>query len=187
VERTRVLIHLLDGASESPLEDLYSINEELTLFNSKLAAKPQLVVLNKMDLPQAQELWPMVEEELERRGTPACSISAATGAGVRQMLYRVLQLLDSLPEEEEVPAEEMAVFRPQEEENGFSITIEGDGFRVEGRRVERLVGRTNWRYDESVRRLHRALERMGVTKAMEEAGVQKGDTVFIGDTELEWS
>jgi GTP-binding protein len=187
VERTRVLIHLLDGVSESPLEDLDSINEELALFSAKLAAKPQLVVLNKMDLPQAQGLWPTVEEEMERRGTPACSISAATGAGVRQMLYRVLQLLDSLPEEEEVPPEEMAVFRPPEEENGFSITIEGDGFRVQGRRVERLVGRTNWRYDESVRRLHRALDKMGVTKAMEEAGVHKGDTVFIGDTELEWS
>jgi GTP-binding protein len=187
VERTRVLIHLLDGVSESPLEDLDSINEELALFSAKLAAKPQLVVLNKMDLPQAQGLWPSVEEEMERRGTPACSISAATGAGVRQMLYRVLQLLDSLPEEEEVPPEEMAVFRPPEEENGFSITIEGDGFRVQGRRVERLVGRTNWRYDESVRRLHRALDKMGVTKAMEEAGVHKGDTVFIGDTELEWS
>jgi GTP-binding protein len=187
VERTRVLIHLLDGASESPLEDLDSINEELTLFNSRLAAKPQLVVLNKMDLPQAQEVWPAIEEEMERRGTPACSISAATSAGVRQMLYRVLQLLDSLPEEEEVPPEEMAVFRPPEEEDGFSIIIEGDGYRVEGRRVERLVGRTNWSYDESVRRLHRALDKMGVTKAMEEAGVQKGDTVFIGDTELEWS
>jgi GTP-binding protein len=187
VERTRVLIHLLDGASESPLEDLDSINEELALFNARLAAKPQLVVLNKMDLPQAKEIWPTVEEEMGRRGTPACSISAATSAGVREMLYRVVQLLDSLPEEEEVPAEEMAVFRPPEEENDFSITIEGDAFRVQGRRVERLVGRTNWRYDESVRRLHRALERMGVTKAMEEAGVQKGDTVFIGDTELEWS
>jgi GTP-binding protein len=187
VERTRVLIHLLDGASASPLQDLDSINEELALFNPRLAAKPQLVVLNKMDLPQAQELWPTVEEEMERRGTPACSISAATGEGVRQMLYRVLQLLDSLPEEEGVSSEETAVFRPPEEDDGFSITVEEGGFRVEGRRVERLVARTDWRYDESVRRLHRALERLGVTKAMEEAGVQEGDTVFIGDTELEWS
>jgi len=187
VERTRVLIHLLDGASESPLQDLGSINEELALFNPRLAAKPQLVVLNKMDLPQARELWPSVEEELQSRGTPACSISAATGEGVRQMLYQVLQLLDSLPEEEEVAPEEIVVFRPPEEDDGFSITVEDEGFRVKGRRVERLVDRTDWRYDESVQRLHRALDRMGVTKAMEEAGVQTGDTVFIGETELEWS
>jgi GTP-binding protein len=187
VERTRVLIHLLDGASASPLEDLDSINEELELFDPRLAAKPQLVVLNKMDLPQAQELWPAVEEEMERRGTPACSISAATGEGIRQMLYRVLQLLDSLPEEEEASPEETKVFRPPEEDDGFSVTVGENGFRVEGRQVERLVARTDWRYDESVRRLHRALERLGVTKAMEEAGVQEGDTVFIGDIELEWS
>jgi GTP-binding protein len=187
VERTRVLVHLLDGASANPLQDLDAINEELALFNPRLATKPQLVVLNKMDLPQAKELWPAVEEEMQNRGTAACCISAATGEGVRQMLYQVLQLLDSLPEEEEVLPEEIAVFRPPEEEDGFSITVEEGGYRVKGRRVERLVGRTDWRYDESVRKLHRALERLGVTKAMEEAGVRKGDTVLIGDTELEWS
>jgi GTP-binding protein len=187
VERTRVLIHLLDGASEDPLQDLDSINEELALFNPRLAVKPQLVVLNKMDLPQARDLWPVVEEEMQSRDIPACSISAATGEGVRQMLYQVLQLLDSLPEEEEVVPEEVAVFRPPEGDEGFSIVVEEQGFRVRGRLVERLVGRTDWRYDESVQRLHRALDRMGVTKAMEEAGVQTGDTVFIGETELEWS
>ena len=188
IERTRVLVHLLDGASADPLQDLDGINEELKLFNPGLASKPQLVVLNKMDLPQTQELWPLIEEEMGRRGVPACSISAATGSGVRQMLYRVLQLLDSLPEEPEMVRQETAVFRPpKEEEEGFTITVEEGGVRVQGKRVERLVARTDWRYDESVRRLHRTLERLGVTKAMEEAGVQNGDTVYIGDTELEWS
>ncbi len=188
IERTRVLVHLLDGASADPLQDLDGINEELKLFNPGLASKPQLVVLNKMDLPQTQELWPLIEEEMGSRGVPACSISAATGSGVRQMLYRVLQLLDSLPEEPEMVRQETAVFRPpKEEEEGFTITVEEGGVRVQGKRVERLVARTDWRYDESVRRLHRTLERLGVTKAMEEAGVQNGDTVYIGDTELEWS
>ena len=187
IERTRVLVHLLDGASENPLQDLDDINEELRLFNPGLADKPQLVVLNKMDLPQARELWHLIEKEMEGRGLAACSISAVTGTGVRQMLYRVVQLLDSLPEEPEVAPEEIGGFRPPEDEEGFTITVEKGGLRIEGKRVERLVARTNWRYDESVRRLHRALERMGITKAMEEAGVQKGDTVYIGDAELEWS
>ena len=187
VERTRVLVHLVDGASADPLSDLDSINEELTLFNPKLASKPQLVVLNKTDLPQAREIWPALSQEMERRGVPACSISAATGAGVREMLYRVLQLLDSLPEEEETVPEETAVFRPPEEDDGFTVTVEDGGIRVEGKRVERLVARTDWKYDESVRKLHRSLERLGVTKAIEEAGVEAGDTVYIGETELEWS
>ncbi len=186
VERTRVLIHLLDGASEDPLRDFDGINEELRLFNPLLAGKPQLVALNKMDLPQAQELWPAVKQELEGRGISVCSISAATGSGVREMLYLVLQLLDSMPEDEAVP-EETTVFRRPEDDESFTISVENDGFRIRGKRVERLVARTDWRYDESVRRLHRALESIGVTKAMEEAGVQKGDTVYIGDAELEWS
>ena len=186
IERTRVLIHLLDGAAKDPLQDLDDINEELRLFNSQLASKPQLVVLNKMDLPQAQALWPLVEQEIAGRGTPGCCISAATGSGVREMLYLVLQLLDSLPEEEVAP-EERAIFRLPEDDEGFTISVEDDGFRIGGKRVERLVARTDWRYEESIRRLHRALERLGIAKAMEEAGVEKGDTVYIGDSELEWS
>ncbi len=186
VERTRILIHLLDGAAEDPLQDLDDINEELRLFNPRLADKPQLVVLNKMDLPQARELWPLVKEEMETRGIPVCSISAATGSGVRQMLFLVLQLLDGLPREEVAP-EEIAIFRPPEVDEGFTIAVEDDGFRITGRGVERLVARTDWRYEEGMRRLHRTLERIGVVKAMEEAGVQKGDTVYIGDSELEWS
>jgi len=186
IERTRVLVHLLDGAAEDPLQDLDDINEELSLFNPRLADKPQLVVLNKMDLPQAQKLWPLIEEEIETRDIRVCSISAATGSGVREMLYQVLQLLDSLPKEEVAP-EEIAIFRPPEEDEGFTIDVEEDGFRITGRGVERLVARTDWRYEEGMRRLHRTLERIGVVKAMEEAGVQKGDTVYIGDSELEWS
>jgi GTP-binding protein len=187
IERTRVLIHLLDGSSSDPLRDLDTINEELKLFNLRLADKPQLVVLNKMDLPQTQELWPSIEEEMKRRDVPACGISAATGLGVREMLFLVLRLLDNLPEVEEPPPEEIAIFRPPPEEKGFTITQEEGGFRIRGRQVERAVARTDWRYDESVRRLHRALERMGVNKAMEEAGVREGDTVYVGETELEWS
>jgi GTP-binding protein len=187
IERTRMLVHLLDGASADPLRDLDNVNEELALFNPRLAGKPQLVVLNKMDLPQAQELWPSVEEEMARRGVPACSLSAATGFGVRQMLYQVLQMLEGLSEEPEVTLEGTAVFRPPEEDGGFTISVKDGVFRVEGRQLERLVARTDWRYDESVRRLHRALEGLGVTKALEEAGVQEGDTVYVGETELEWS
>jgi GTP-binding protein len=187
IERTRVLIHLLDGTSPDPLRDLADINEELRLFNPRLADKPQLVVLNKMDLPQARDVWPAVEDELRRRQVPACSISAATGSGVREMVNQVLRLLDSLPEEEELGEEEIAVFRPEAEEEAFTISKEGEGYRIKGRQVERLVARTDWRYDESINRLHRALERMGVTEAMEEAGVQEGDTVYIGEIELEWS
>ncbi|MFQ6016361.1 MAG: GTPase ObgE [Anaerolineae bacterium] len=186
VERTRFLIHLLDGASPHPLQDFEDINQELHLFNPRLGAKPQFVVLNKMDLPQAQELWPQVKEEMERRQLPVASISAVTGQGVREMLYRLVALLDSLPPEE--PAEEeIPVLRPTPvDEETFTVSREGDAFRVQGPRVERVVAMTNWELEEGVERFQRVLEAMGVAAALREAGIQTGDTVHISDMELEW-
>ncbi len=185
VERTRVLIHLLDGLSETPVDDLDQINAELALFDPRLAHKPQIVVLNKMDLPQVQSLWPSVEEALAARGLTAMSISALTGQGVKAVLRRAAQLLKELPREAaEVEAE--ITFRLAEDEEAFTIAREGDAWHVRGIKVERAVAMTNWEYDEAVVRLQRLLEAMGVLAAIEEAGVQDGDTVYIGDVELEW-
>lgn len=184
VERTRLLIHLLDGASADPLSDFEKINQELALFDSQLARKPQVVVLNKMDLPQTQELWPRIRQEMKKLELEAMSISAVTGQGVPTLLQRVAGLLDSLPRKEPV-IEEVKVFRLEEEEP-FSITQEGDAWRVRGPEIERVVAMTNWEYDEAVMRFQRILEAMGISAALEKAGVEVGDTVRIGDIELEW-
>ena len=185
VERTRLLIHLLDGASADPLGDFEKINDELALFDPQLARKSQVVVLNKMDLPQTQELWPRVSREIKKLELEAMSISAVTGQGVPTLLQRIVNLLDSLPKEKPVVEEEVKVFR-LEEEKPFSITQEENGWRVRGAKVERVVAMTNWEYDEAVMRFQRILEAMGISAALEEAGVKVGDTVRIGDTELEW-
>jgi GTP-binding protein len=184
VERTRVLIHLLDGASADPLGDFEKINEELALFDPQLARRPQVVVLNKMDLPRTQELWPRIRRKMKERDLEAMSISAVTGQGVSALLQRVADLLDSLPKEEPVP-EEVKVFRLEEKEP-FSIVQEGDGWRVRGSEIERVATMTNWEYDEAVMRFQRILEAMGISAALEEAGVEVGDTVRIGDIEFEW-
>jgi GTP-binding protein len=184
VERTRLLIHLLDGASADPLGDFEKINEELALFDPHLARKPQVVVLNKMDLPQTQELWPRVRREMKKLELEAMSISAVTGQGVSTLMRRVVDLLDSLPQEEPI-IEEVGIFRLEEKEP-FSITREEDGWRVRGPEIERVVAMTNWDYDEAVMRFQRILEAMGISAALEEAGIELGDTVRIGDTELEW-
>jgi len=184
VERTRLLIHLLDGASADPLGDFEKINEELALFDPQLARKPQVVVLNKMDLPQAQELWPRIKREIKKLELEAMSISAVTGQGVPTLLQRVVYLLDGLPREEPV-VEETKVFRLGEEEP-FSIAQEEDGWRVQGTKIERVVAMTNWEYDEAVMRFQRILEAMGISAALEKAGVEVGDTIRIGDIELEW-
>ena len=184
IERTRLIVHLLDGASPNPLRDYETINEELALFDEKLAAKPQLVVLNKIDLPQAQAVWPAVKKAMEARGQPVLCISALTGQGVRQMLGRVAEMLKALPRKE-VALPEAKVLRPREEE-AFTIVREDGAWRVRGAKVERLAAMTNWDLDEAVQRFHRIITRMGVTMALREAGVQIGDTVRIGKVELEW-
>jgi len=185
IERTRMIIHLLDGASADPLADYESINEELALFGPGLARKLQLVVLNKMDLPQAQALWPSVEKAMKARGQTAMSISAVTGQGVKEMLRSVAEVLASLPKEEPA-ATEVKVFRPVEEAKALTITWEDDAWQVRGTKAERVAAITNWDLDEAVQRFQRIADAIGLKAALRKAGVQTGDTVRIGEAELEW-
>ena len=98
IERNKMLIHLLDGSAPEPLEDFAMINQELALYDSKLMEKPQLVVLNKMDLPDAEAWEPLIEEVILEKGYAFCSISAVTKRGVREMLYKAKQMLDAIPD-----------------------------------------------------------------------------------------
>ncbi len=185
VERTRLLLHLLDGASADPLADYETINRELAQYSQHLALKPQIVVLNKMDLPAAQAWWPRLQKAMHERGMEAHAISAASGQGVQALMRRTFELLQSLPPPE--PArEQMAIFRPAEGEEAFTITREVDGWRVRGVRVERVAAMTPFTLPEAAARFQRQLEAMGVTAALEKAGVQPGDLVRIGEQELEW-
>jgi len=184
VERTRVLVHLLDGLSADPLADFAAINGELAAFGHGLADKPQLVVLNKMDMPEVRERWPEINRALKAQGHSAMAISALARDGTRELLTHTAQMLAELPEE--VPAQELPVFRLGEDEQAFTIEREEDGWRVRGARVERLAATTVWNLDEAVYRFQRALDRMGVAEALEEAGVQPEDTVRIGEAEFTW-
>ena len=186
IQRTRVLIHLLDGAGTDPLADFSQINSELALFDENLLHKPQLIVLNKMDLPDAQARWPAVKQELEKRGYEAMSISAVAHTGVRELLFRASQLVAAAPPPQ--PVETLPVYRPAHAEAEFTITREPDGgYRVSGTKIERAAKMTYWEYDEAVQRFQKILEVLGVRQALAEAGIQEGDTVYIGDAELTWS
>jgi len=184
IERTRVLVHLLDGSSLDPLEDLENINAELAAFGHGLSEKPQIIAVNKMDMPEVKDLWPDIKAALKERGYEALAISALAREGTRQLLYRVSQVLSELPEQS--PVLEVPVFRLDEEEERYTIEPELDGWRVRGAQIERIVAMTVWNLDEAVRRFQSTLERMGIIDALLEAGVGPGDTVYIGDKELEW-
>lgn len=184
IERTRVLIHLLDGSSTDPLQDWAMINQELALYDARLEQRPQLVVLNKIDLPEAIAWQPLVQEQVSEAGYPFCAISAVTQQGVRQMLYQVKQMLDEAPEP--MAAEERVVIRPEPDENTFAITRQDGGWRVAGKRIERVAAMTYWEFEATARRFQQILDEMGISDALIEAGVADGDTVYIGEETLEW-
>jgi GTP-binding protein len=186
VQRTRVLIHLLDGIGEDPVADLAQINTELALFDEDLGEKPQVVAVNKADLPDVQAIWPLLEEELQKHGYEPMLISAVAGTNTRKLLYRAKQLLDETPEPE--PLVELPVYRPQVDPNAFNIDQDENGWHVRGQAIERAAKMTYWEHDQSVLRFHRILEVVGIDQALRDAGVKDGDTVWIGEEfELEWS
>ncbi|MCA0453260.1 MAG: GTPase ObgE [Chloroflexi bacterium] len=188
VQRTRVLVHLLNGASENPIADYSQINSELALYDERLGEKPQIVVFTKMDLPEAQERWPEVKAFLNARGIEPMAISAATQQNVKELIQRVFLTVDALPPVEIMPVEITPLYELPEEEVVFNIVREDNGaYRVVGRRIERAASMTHWDYEDAVMRFQDILETLGVSAALVEAGVQVGDTVYIGDYELEWA
>lgn len=192
IERTRVLIHLLDGAAANPRADFDAINAELEAYNPALARKPQIVGWNKMDLPDAQKYFQKLKTQLAKRAIQALPLSAATGQGVRELLRGAIALLDALPPEAaSAETDTMPVFRPAPDEDVFTVEREGKMgdariFRVRGIKAERVAQMTNWDQPEGVQRTHRVFQALGVNAALRAAGAQEGDYVRIGDIELEW-
>lgn len=187
VQRTRVLIHMLNGEAENPLADFNQINAELALFDPKLAAKPQIVAFNKMDNPDAAAKWPEVQTALAQRGYEVVAISAATQSGTRELANRVAAIVSALPAPAPDAAQTPMYTYDDEKRLAFTLTRRDDGsYQVRGEAIERAAAMTYWEFHESLQRFQRILETLGITKALEKAGVQVGDTVYIGDYELEW-
>lgn len=185
VQRTRVLIHILDGLSEDPLADFSQINSEMAMFDPELAKKPQIVTLNKIDLPEVQERWPKIKQELEQRGYKPMAISAVAHTNVKELLWKAFELLKTAPAAE-AETTALPVYRPKEDPRAFKVEHVNEGWKVSGAAIERAAEMTYWEHEGSVRRFQRLLETLGVDKALREAGVEEGDTVMVADYELEW-
>jgi GTP-binding protein len=187
IERAKVLLHVLDASAEAPLGDYERVREELGLYNRALLDKPHLVAANKMDLPDAQAHWGALRQAFQRKRVTVYPVSAVTGDGVGPLLAEIGRVLASLPPEEAAPPPSVKVYRLEPEEAAWTIGRDEDGaFRVSGKKVERSVAMTDLENPEGIDRLQRTLGRMGVFRALEAAGVQDGDTVRIGQMELEW-
>ncbi len=183
-ERTKLFIHLLDGSSQSPLNDLYSVNKELALFNPVLGERPQIVGVNKIDLPDVQARISKLGEELGMLGVPYFFLSAATGNGVPQLMAKASEMLHSMVLEK--PLEAPVVFQPQPRRRQITVSKEGDIFIVSSPEVERLIARMDITSYEARWYLRRQFDRMGVASALKRAGVKPGDTVRCGELRMEW-
>ncbi len=185
IQRTRVLIHLLDGLSADPLADFSQINTELALFDPALAEKPQIVALNKIDSPEVRARESEIHAAIRAKGYEILSISALARTGIREALQKAAARLAEAPLPE--TPESLPVYRAETDPNVFTIEREGAHlWRIRGEAIERAAAMTYWEYDAAIRRFQKIMERLGVEDALLEAGVQEGDTVYIGEFELEW-
>ncbi len=187
IMRTKILIHLINGESASPVEDMARVNMELSLFDAVLAQKPQLVVVNKIDLPQVQARLVQIKGAFSDAGTPVFFVSAARGEGVSKLMAEAMRMLGQVGTEEKagrrVPR---AVFRPQPKDVGAHVQKAGDTFVVVAPELERILARVDMTDPEVRQQLQRQLGRLGVRKVMEKAGVKPGDKVRCGNFEWEW-
>jgi GTP-binding protein len=183
VERTRVLIHLLDGAKplDEILHDKATIESELAAWNADLPRKPTLPAVSKLDLPDARERF----AELRERFPEIRGISSATGEGVQDLVYAAWRTIQETPMPEiAAPQAAQIHLKPSEP---FTIHKENETFVITGERVERLAAMTNFDSDEGLARFEQILAKMGVEKRLREMGAVEGDTVRIGTYEFTYS
>ena len=187
IERTRVLVHIVDAAStegRDPVDDIYKINKELEAYNPEIAARPQLIATNKIDcIFEDGEENPVdrLRAEFEPKGIKVYPVSAATGQGIRELLFGIQQLLDESPAERIVFEQE---FFPEDvlitENLPYTVTKAEDDphvFVVEGPKIEKMLGYTNLDSEKGFAFFQRFLKDGGILDELENAGIEEGDTV----------
>lgn len=191
VERTRLLLHVLDVAGtegRNPVDDFNKINEELKKYSEKLAARKQIIVANKIDSMQDDENYKSLEKLAKENDMEIYKISAVTGEGLNELFNHVAETIKTLPKEEIVEAEDRIVYTLEDdEEEQFKIEMVKPGeFIVTGPAAQRLMGRVNIGDNESYSYMEKMLKKIGITQALKDKGVKEGDTVKILEWEFEW-
>lgn len=189
VERTRLLLHFLDVSGQegrNPVEDFNTINEELKKYSEKLSNRKQIIVANKIDAMQDEDLLKEVEKLAKKEKLKLFKISAATKQGIEELIDYVTEELKNLPKEDLIEIEDKVVYTLEDKKDEWSIKEEDGIFIVSGRAVQRLMGRVNIEDNESMYYLQKCLKNMGIDEKLKEMGVCEGDTVILDDWELEW-
>jgi GTP-binding protein len=187
--RTKILIHLLNGAADSPVDDMLKVNGELALHDPTLARKLQIIVVNKNDIPEVKERMAGLKSELAGAGIKAYDISAATGQGVAALMKETLRVLKEESAGNKVTTGEspMKVFRPHPREARVKVTKVGGELIVSVPSLERIKGGAGITPAELRWQINYQLKRLGIDKALDKAGVKEGDTIRFGNISWEWA
>lgn len=196
VERTRVIIHVVDMAGSEgrdPFDDWQKINDELRLYNPLLAERPQIVAANKMDMPEAEENLKAFGDKVKavRPDLEIMPISSLTRQGIKELLYRAAALLEEIPQEvavEDVPevAERKVYKFDKKEDNAFTITRDNEAYVVHSERIERMLKRMQMNSHDAILKLARTMRHMGIDDELRRRGATDGTIVRIGDFEFEF-
>lgn len=189
VERTRLLLHVIDISGiegRNPVQDFYTINEELKSYSEKLSTRKQIIVANKIDVMQDDTSLKELEELAKKEGLELFKISGVTGQGVSELLNRVSEVLKTLPKEEIVEAEERVVYTLEDDKDDFTVSKEGDTFVIEGKTINRLMGRINIDDNESMYYFQKNLKSLGIEDELKRQGIKEGDYVKILNWTFEW-
>jgi GTP-binding protein len=188
VDRTRVLVGVVDGADERAAESWQAVAEELRLHDPALLKRPMRLVVTKLDLPEAAARWPDLRDSLGgERGTPI-GVSAHERTGLDQLRVELGRALDEADEQVALEPEphETLVHRFDPLDEGWQVVPEGVALRVRGRGIETAANRTDFSNEESRDRFQRLLERLGIEGELRRQGAETGTLVRIGQSELEW-
>ena len=189
VERTRLLLHVIDVSGvegRNPVQDFYTINEELKNYSEKLSKRKQIIVANKIDIMQDETGYKELEALAKKEGLEIYKISGATGEGITKLLDRVVEVLKTLPKEEVVEVEERVLYTLEEDKDEFTVKKENDEFIIEGKAINRLMGRINVDDNESMYYFQKSLKNLGIEDELKRQGIKEGDIVKVLNWTFEW-
>ena len=188
IERTRLLLHVIDvsgSEGRNPVDDFYKINEELKKYSEKLSERKQIVVANKIDVMQDENLYKELEKVAKENNMEIFKISAATGDGISELIKHISKVLKELPKENLIEIQDRKVYTLDDKDE-YKITKEDGIFVIKGEAVERIMRRVNIADNESLYYFQKSLDNLGVNQKLKEMGIEEGDIVKIDDYELEW-
>ena len=189
VERTRLLIHVIDVAGtegRDPVQDFYKINAELSNYSEKLSNKLQVVAANKIDVMQDEENYRRLEKVAKQKGYEIFKISAVTGEGLNELFNRVAELLKEIPKQELEEVDKTVYYNYEDENEGWRITRKNNTFIIDGKEIENVMRRVNFSDYESLAYFHNTLKKMGIEAELKRRGIKEGDIVKIFDLEFQY-